>query len=606
MNKKIAGGIVVGILFLASTNCFAASDEDYSLNSVRYYGPSSCQISDSTNRSTYIEKDILDDSPLAEWISQNYATVTSLAAEYGLPWEPIMAQGAIESNFGTSEAFEQRNNIFILGPDGNGLKKDASYPDIESSWRALFEYLRLKAGANRTRIFSEDAVRTPSLYIDAIASAGYNPALPSENSYIGLLKEYETEIEIIVERANLQSSKEILKNTLVMEANIERNRGEGIDKDGNSSEQTSFECNCGGDAIASNVRWSNFWISNNSLFGLQKAPVIGTEAEGRLSAKDYGLTIHEPMQGLAINFRIKNGNENIINDDPYAAYPSGDYPHFLVDIKKKRIFQYFPIALSAATEKNTNVEKGIVIDIVGTTDENDADSNYYLWNAEKITNAEWKYLATLVNAIYEESDSMILVSKETVSAQVWQKLSNYLNLTEHKATIKCSTMDDIDAGLSEIEAKRFVSYYNNSVSASGYSLPLNSKNMPASFVSYFVTRFTSLNVDDMAWGEPRDVAKAMVSHDTSLDSGNDPAPFAVFSSTDIGALCGGYNCGTTGIIMGINNGLATTIEQTYPSGKAEVKRRSLSELKNDKYGVSYVYLRSVLNNEELELGKVGR
>ena len=86
---------------------------------------------------------------------------------------------------------------------------------------------------------------------------------------------------------------------------------------------------------------------------------------------------------------------------------------------------------------------------------------------------------------------------------------------------------------------------------------------------------------------------------------NDPAPFAVFSSTDIGALCGAFNCGSTGVVLGINNGLATTVEQNYLSGKAEVKKRSLASLKNDKTGTSFIYLRSVLNDEEINRGKWG-
>ena len=130
--------------------------------------------------------------------------------------------------------------------------------------------------------------------------------------------------------------------------------------------------------------------------------------------------------------------------------------------------------------------------------------------------------------------------------------------------------------------------------------------MPASFVAYFISRFTSLNTENVAWGEPRDVVKNLANNYASLETGNDPAPFAVFSSTDVGALCGAFNCGSTGVVLGINNGLATTVEQNYLSGKAEVKKRSLASLKNDKTGTSFIYLRSVLNDEEINRGKMGQ
>lgn len=605
--KKLAISLILsGALSLMGASCFASDDEDYSINSIRYYGASTCQISDSTNREIYISNDLRNESLLASWVSENYAAVTSLAAEYGLPWEPIMAQGAIESNFGTSEAFVGRGNIFVLGPDGNGLNKNASYSDLESSWRVLFEYFRLSAKVNRERVFSEENMRTASLYIDAITAAGYNPKLTSGPDYTELLKKMTTEIELISDRANLQSSKDILKNTLAVEGNIERNRGEGLDKYGNASEQGSTECNCGGDAGASNVRWSNFWTTNNSLYGSQKAPVIGMEAEKRLSADDYGLEMRKPAQALDITFRIKNGSGAIVDGDPYSAYPNGDYPHFLIDIKKKRVFQYFPINLSAATKDRGNIEKGVVIDIVGYTDEANLESSYYLWSTEKNSNYEWKYLAKLINAIYEESGITLNAPQEGEPAQIWEKVSSYLNLTEHKAAIKCSTVEDANSSPSEQEAKRFVNYYNNSVSINQYALPSNSKSMPASFVAYFVSRFTSLNTENVAWGEPRDVVKNLANNYASLETGNDPAPFAVFSSTDIGALCGAFNCGGTGVVLGINNGLATTVEQNYLSGKAEVKKRSLASLKNDKTGTSFIYLRSVLNDEEINRGKMGQ
>ena len=602
-NKRIVIILATSLLVVSSSANFVSADDDNSINVIRFYGPSTCQISDSTNRSIYLKSEITEDSPLAEWVSNNYAAVTSLAAEYGLPWEPIMAQGAIESDFGTSEAFEQRGIIFALGPDGNGLSKEASYPDVESSWRVLFEYLRLKAGSNRSRIFSEDTVRTPNLYIDAITEAGYNPGLSQGDSYESQLRDLTSEIDLIVERANLQASKEILKNTLAMEGNIERNRGKGVNNFGNASEYTSTECNCGGDAGASGVRWSNYWASNNSLYGSQKTPVIGMEAEKSLSAKDYGLNIQGTQPKL--NFRIKNGTE-FVNGDPYAAYPDRDYPHFLIDIKKKRIFQYFPVNLSSATENSGNVEKGIVVDIVGFTDEDNSGSNYYLWDTKKNTNAEWRYLATLVDAIYEESNGITAASKDGDSGEIWSKISSYLNFTEHKAAVKCATLEDSDVDLKEFEVKRFVNHYNNSVSLNDYGLPLSSKSMPASFVAYFASRFTSLDTDKMTWGEPRDVVKNLTANYPSLKSGNDPAPFAVFSSTNSSIMCGSFSCGSTGVIFGIDNGLAITVEQSYPSGKVEVKKRSLADVKNSKYDTSFVYLRSVINEEELNLGKVGQ
>ncbi len=588
--------LIASVITLAGAKAYAYNDDD-SVNSIRYYGPSTCPISDSTNRTTYITN-TPKDSVLAEWVSKNYASVTSLSAEYGLPWEPIMAQGALESNYGSSEAYEQRGSIFALGPDGNGLAKDANYTDMESSWRVLFEYWRLNAGDNRGRIFTTDAFYDSKLYIDAIIASGYQAG---NAEYEEKLRTLTGEINALVERSGLSSSKEIYKESSAIEKNVERNRGAGVNNFGNVVDSSSTECNCGGDAGASGVRWSNFWVANNSMFGSQKAPVIGTKAEKQLAAQDYGLRLPESQQ--KISFRIKNGNEAIVNGDPYAAYPDGDYPHFVVDIKKKRVFQYFPINLSAAAG-NKNLENGIVIDIVGYTEDN--GSSYYLWDTEKNDNSEWKYLSKLVGAINEQNEMGLSLPTEGVSKQIWDKISENVNLSSHKAAIKCGTLDDSDSGLQEYEVKRFVNYYNRSVSLNDYSLPLNSKKMPASFVSYFVERFTTLETKELNWGEPRDVADSLAKAYSIIETGNDPESYAVFSSTDSDALCGKARCGSVGIVLAVKNGMATTIEQSYPSGKLSVKKRSLAELRNSKYGVSFAYLRPVVNEEEVKLGKMGQ
>jgi hypothetical protein len=581
------------VLALFGTEAYAY-DEDSSINAIRFYGPSVCSINDSTNRQTYIEQD----SVLAEWVSKNYASVTSLSAEYGLPWEPIMAQGAIESKYGSSDAFAQHNNIFVLGPDGNGLNKDASYPDLESAWRTIFEYWRLNAGANRKKIFNEDSFSNPEHYIDAMSVAGYQAG---NEQYFGRLRVLTTQINVIAERNNLDSSKDIFKNTSAIEKNIERNQGGGVNNFGNAADYTSTECNCGGDSGASGVRWSGFWLANNSLFGSQKAPVMGMPAEKKLAAKDYGLNFEGSERKL--NFRIKNGDGSIADGNPYAAYPNGDYPHFVVDIKKKRVFQYFPINLSAAAASDKNLENGIVIDVVGYTEDN--GSNYYLWNTEKNSSSEWKYLAKLVKAIGEESDVKLVAPTEGTAAQLWGKVSEYVDFSKHKAAIKCGTLDNADSGLTELEAKRFVNFYDRSVSINEYDLPLKSKEMPASFVAYFIERFTTLENKNLNLGEPRDVAKNLTVAYPSLETGNDPEPYAIFSSTNSNVLCDSARCGSTGVVLAVKNGTVTTIEQVYPQAKLVVKKRSLAELKNAKYGTSFVYLRPVMNEEQLKNGRAG-
>lgn len=589
--------LMASTVVLAGTKVYAY-DDDNSVNSIRYYGPSTCAVSDSTNRITYLS-DNPNNSVLSEWLAKNYASVTSLSMEYGLPWEPILAQGAIESNFGNSEAYVQRGSIFALGPDGNSIAKDADYIDTESSWRVLFEYWRLNAGSNRGRLFTAEAFYDPQLYIDAIITSGYQTG---NTNYAERLKTLTGEINALVERSGLNSSENILKASSAVEKNIERNRGEGVDSFGNMIDSSSTECNCGGDASASGVRWSSFWLANNSLFGSQKAPIIGTKAEKQLTAKDYGLKFSGDQRQII--FRIKNGNEAIVNGDPYTAYPNGDYPHFVVDIKKKRIFQYFPINLSAATKSDKNLDNGIVIDLVGYTEEN--GSSYYLWDVEKNGDSEWNYLSKLVEAIGEESGVSLVPPTEGVSAQIWEKISDNIDLSEHKAAIKCGTLEDSDSGLQEYEIRRFVNYYNRSVSLDDYRLPLNSKKMSTSFVAYFIDRFTTLDVNEKALGEPRDVVENLTKAYPMLETGNDPESYAVFASTDGEVLCGEARCGSVGVVLAIKNGLATTIEQSYPSGKLTVKNRSLADLRNSEYGVSFAYLRSVINEEELKLGKMGQ
>ncbi len=182
------------------------------------------------------------------------------------------------------------------------------------------------------------------------------------------------------------------------------------------------------------------------------------------------------------------------------------------------------------------------------------------------------------------------------------------------ASIISNTINDADAaksicggsvngGLNASQAQRLSDYYNSSnVSVEEWGLASKTKKNCVSFSQWFARYFTGLG-----WvsGNGKDVAHNFaVKH--GLEEGNDPRPYAMFSTTVGNAECpegSGVKCGHTGIVVTVNNDKVTTIEAWWGSndsgGLSSVRDRDVNYFVNSSYGYTFTYLDSIIDKTKL-------
>lgn len=164
----------------------------------------------------------------------------------------------------------------------------------------------------------------------------------------------------------------------------------------------------------------------------------------------------------------------------------------------------------------------------------------------------------------------------------------------------CDSLGLVEGGMNESQAQKLADYYNGpGVDASYWGLPHGKTNC-VSFSAFFVQRFTSVGRQaGKAWGNGKDVANNLAQSE-GLPTGTEPRPYAVFSITNGVTVCeDGYLCGHTGVVVGVEGNKVITVEAAYPSTPAYVATHDLSYFVNNKYGDTFVYLESILNQADL-------
>ncbi len=155
----------------------------------------------------------------------------------------------------------------------------------------------------------------------------------------------------------------------------------------------------------------------------------------------------------------------------------------------------------------------------------------------------------------------------------------------------------VDGGLTEEQAQKLADYYNGpEVDAS--LLVLGMKDNCVSFSGFFVNWFTSAK-DLHAWPNGKDVAN-YAAQGADLETGTDVRPYSLFSVTRGSTVCeDGYLCGHTGIVVGVEGDDIITVEAAYRAFDARVFHRDISYFVNDKYGDTFTYLETILDQAAL-------
>lgn len=105
------------------------------------------------------------------FVDQYHDIAAQLGAQYGIPWEAVVAQGILESASGTSNFARNRNNFFGIGAVDSNPGAAKSYSSAAEGWRGYYEFIN-----NNPRYRNHGAFNyagDPYGYIQAVKAAGY-------------------------------------------------------------------------------------------------------------------------------------------------------------------------------------------------------------------------------------------------------------------------------------------------------------------------------------------------------------------------------------------------------------------------------------------------
>ena len=107
----------------------------------------------------------------AAFVDTYSGIASELGAQYGIPWEAVVAQGIYESAAGTTKFARERNNFFGINAVDSNPDLAYSYPSPQEGWKGYFEFIN-----NNSRYREHGAFNFPGDpfgYLNAILDAGY-------------------------------------------------------------------------------------------------------------------------------------------------------------------------------------------------------------------------------------------------------------------------------------------------------------------------------------------------------------------------------------------------------------------------------------------------
>ena len=125
----------------------------------------------------------------AAFVDTYHGFAAELSAEYGIPWETVIAQGIVESASGTSNFARERNNFFGIGAFDSNPNAAKSYASPQEGWQGYYENI-LKTSTYREH-GAFNYPNDPYGYLVAIKAAGY----ATDPNYIQKIGEYIKAIE---------------------------------------------------------------------------------------------------------------------------------------------------------------------------------------------------------------------------------------------------------------------------------------------------------------------------------------------------------------------------------------------------------------------------
>ena len=181
------------IVLSSSASIFAISESTldfYERNNIYYYNPDGFAKGCYAGLGSYDGVTTAGLTDLqAAFIDTYHNIATELSAEYGIPWETVIAQGIIESASGTSNFARERNNFFGIGAFDSNPNAAKSYSSPQEGWKGYYENIAKTSTYRAHGAFNYP--NDPYGYLVAIKAAGY----ATDPNYVQKVGEYIKAIE---------------------------------------------------------------------------------------------------------------------------------------------------------------------------------------------------------------------------------------------------------------------------------------------------------------------------------------------------------------------------------------------------------------------------
>ena len=173
MKKLALTSIILALLISTPTSALSTNLFDFfSKNGIFYYNPDGISLNCLPGTGSY---DGIASAGLtglrAAFVDTYHNIASTLGAQYGIPWEAVMAQGILESASGTSRFARERNNFFGIGAVDSNPDNAHHFSSASEGWKGYFDFIK-----NNPRYASHGAFNhagDPIGYIEAVKAAGY-------------------------------------------------------------------------------------------------------------------------------------------------------------------------------------------------------------------------------------------------------------------------------------------------------------------------------------------------------------------------------------------------------------------------------------------------
>lgn len=215
--KKLFAAILISSLLVSSpTHAFSMNSllDFLSKNGIFYYTPGdNFNCLPSTGSYDGIASAGL--TGLRAAFVDTYQNIAStLGAQYGIPWEAVMAQGILESASGTSHFATERNNFFGIGAVDSNPDNAHYFSSAAEGWRGYFDFIK-----NNPRYANHGAFNhagDPIGYIESVKAAGY----ATDPNYVSKLVPIIKAIQNRASEKGWAASSELSSSTNYLSASI--------------------------------------------------------------------------------------------------------------------------------------------------------------------------------------------------------------------------------------------------------------------------------------------------------------------------------------------------------------------------------------------------